>query len=322
MSNLEVKPIKTKDESAWDDLWLLSRNGTIFHTRKFLSYHMMKMSFSHLAVKEKGRLIAVITGGIINNRYLSPWGASYGGVIHNEDSLARVIEIYQVLVDYCRKENQKGIDLTLAPLVYDWDSSQLDCYAAESVGFENILSPASSVIKVPSEAEKKNWLFTCESSARRAIRKALKLGVKIRFNSPSENFYKILAKNKSRNKSKPVHSESEIRWLCTNFPNEIFFLNAYLGKQEIAGLWLFKCNPRVMLTFYIYNDYNFQEYRATDLLLYKATLLASEMKIPYLDLGVSEETIKGELQPSLSLIRFKMKYTNRLLLRPKLTINF
>jgi len=322
MDNLKVEPIKPGDESGWDALRSVSRNGTIFHARKFFSYHTEKLPFSHLAVKDKGKLMAVITGGIINHRYISPCGASYGGAIHNENSLARVIEIYKAWVNYCRKEGYLGIDLTLAPLVYDRDFSQIDYYAAESVGFENILSPASSVIKVPRGREKRNWILSCESSARRAVRKAIKSGVKIKFNSPSQNFYKILVKNKARNESKPVHSESEIRWLCSNFPKEIFFLNAYLNNQEIAGLWLFKCNSQVILTFYIYNNYDFQEYRATDLLIYKAALLASEMKIPYLDLGVSEETIGGEQQPSLSLIRFKMKYASHLLLRPKLKINF
>ena len=56
------------DESEWDHFVTRSNNGTIFHQRKFLSYHRERIfKDCSLMFVEKTTLCAVFTGAIINN---------------------------------------------------------------------------------------------------------------------------------------------------------------------------------------------------------------------------------------------------------------
>lgn len=320
MSKYRIDKMAFEKKDEWDHLCDNSSNGTIFHKLGFLSYHMVKFPFHFIGIEDNSGLVAVVPGGVINQRYVTPCGASYGGMVHREESLENLIEINKLWLSYCKNQGLQGIDITLSPIIYNQQNSQIDQYALESVGFKNLSSPATSVIDIPL-SQNGDQLTMYDSSARRAIKKAQRSKIEVRYNSPSDSFYKILIKNKARNGSQPVHLKKEILWLCDKFKDKIFFLNAYLGEREIAGLLLFQCNRRVLLAFYIYTDYEFQEFRPTDLLIHNAIVLASSREIPYFDLGVSEEVVDRKLQPSLSLFRFKMKYANRLLLRPKLMID-
>ena len=68
----------------WDQYVLNSNNGTIFHLRKFLSYHEDRaFQDSSLIFSENNQIIALFTGAIIQDSLHSHPGASFGGFVYN-----------------------------------------------------------------------------------------------------------------------------------------------------------------------------------------------------------------------------------------------
>ncbi|MBN8574863.1 MAG: GNAT family N-acetyltransferase, partial [Candidatus Kapabacteria bacterium] len=77
-------------EKEWDTFVESSNNGTIFHTRRFLSYHPQgRFHDSSLVIEKNDKLFAVFPAVIIERngkRILSSHsGASYGGFVHTDD---------------------------------------------------------------------------------------------------------------------------------------------------------------------------------------------------------------------------------------------
>ena len=69
----------------WDNFIAQSNNGTIFHQRKFLSYHRERtFKDCSLMFVEKTIICAVFTGAVINNCLYSHPGASFGGFVYNQ----------------------------------------------------------------------------------------------------------------------------------------------------------------------------------------------------------------------------------------------
>ena len=82
-----IKYKNNEHETLWDDYILKSNNGTIFHLRKFLSYHRDRnFNDCSLIFYEKEKIQAVFSGAIINNCLYSHPGASFGGFIYNNIS--------------------------------------------------------------------------------------------------------------------------------------------------------------------------------------------------------------------------------------------
>jgi hypothetical protein len=79
------------EDPEWERFIADSVSGTIFHKKRFLSYHSGgRFEFLHLKFRDAQtkELIAVIPGGVKNNSYCSPCGASYGGFAFKKTDLA------------------------------------------------------------------------------------------------------------------------------------------------------------------------------------------------------------------------------------------
>ena len=85
---ITVRKFTAKDTKCWDDFVNQSNNGTIFHLRSFLSYHIDRKFIDHsLVFEKKGRIIALFPAAEINNNGIkilqSHPGASFGGFVFN-----------------------------------------------------------------------------------------------------------------------------------------------------------------------------------------------------------------------------------------------
>ena len=64
--NITIRKFTAKDTTAWDEFVEKSNNGTIFHLRSFLSYHIdRKFKDNSLIFEKKGEMIGLFSAAII-----------------------------------------------------------------------------------------------------------------------------------------------------------------------------------------------------------------------------------------------------------------
>ena len=135
-------------------------------------------------------------------------------------------------------------------------------------GFQYLKREVSSVISL--DVSEDNVFSLFKQEARTAVRRAEKLGVKIRNSEDFKDYYNILKKNLAmRHNVNPAHSLEDLIKLKELFPEKIQLVGAYLKEKMIAGVVNFYCNEKVVLVFYISNNMEYQNYRAVNLLFFE-----------------------------------------------------
>lgn len=299
-------------DKQWDDFISLSDNGTLFHTRKFLSYHPKKrFKDTSFIVLKKGKIFSLFPAAIIERngqKILSSHpGASYGGFVHKSDlKLQDAFSIVEGLIEYARKLKCNYVELTQIPIIYQSKYSNYLDFALIKNGFEYKRREISSVVQL--DIPEGKLLSTYRATARTATKKSMKLGIEIRECEEFENYYEILKKNLSlRHNVQPTHTLSELKKLKKIFPDEIRLWGAFKGKKLIAGVCNFSANPKVVLAFYISHLEKYQEYRAVNLLFYEIMKEYQTEGFKFLDFGI----FTVNMDPNWGLARFKENFGAR-----------
>jgi len=306
---MNIKPYNEKDAKSWDNFISQSNNGTLFHTRKFLSYHPSGRFKDHsLILLKKGIPIALFPAAeVINDsgRFLhSHPGASFGSLIVQSGlTFSDAEEITDTLIEYAKSTGFDGIRLTPPPMIYLESPSEYMNFCLLSKGFEYDQRNVTSILELESSEEL--ILKKFKPTHRTAVRKAEKSGVKIRPSNDWDIFYGILEKNLSiRHNVSPTHSLKELKVIAEFFPDKIVLFGAYLGNDMIAGVVNFLVKKNVALAFYICHDESFQEHRPINLLFFSIFKWAINNGITTFDFGTF--TVNGA--PNRGLARFKENF--------------
>jgi len=170
-------------------------------------------------------------------------------------------------------------------------------------GFGYKKREVSSVI--PLTFSENEVLNTFSSESRRAVRRAVKLGVQVRESEDYETFYKILKRNlKMRHNVQPTHTLDELLLLRKIYPDRIRLFGAYVEHEMVAGVVMFDCNERVVLAFYISHNEDRQQFRGVNCLFYEIIKWAIRKKFAYLDFGI----FTVNMDPNWGLGRFKESF--------------
>lgn len=286
-----------------------SNNGTIFHTRKFLSYHPVGRFQDHsLIFEKKGKLLALFPAAeqVVDQRRIlwSHPGSSYGSLVVPEQlSFRDALDLAERLTRYGKTHGFSAIRLTLPPTIYNRRLSNYIDYALLHQGFTYANREVSSILFLESSVEENLAKF--KPSHRRAVRKAEKSGVMIRESDDFAAFYAILKNNlRIRHGVEPTHTLDELRRLKALFPREIRLFGAFLKDRMIAGVVNFTCNRDVILAFYISHDEAYADYRPVNLLFYSIFDRAIRERFRVFDFGIF--TVREE--PNLGLARFKENF--------------
>ncbi|MBN2412546.1 peptidoglycan bridge formation glycyltransferase FemA/FemB family protein [candidate division KSB1 bacterium] len=307
--SLEIVQYSDKLKDVWEEFVTTTNNGTIFHERKFLSYHPPDRfkDFSLLFYKE-GKIIALFPAvdvSLQNQRILfSHRGASYGGFVCLDVlSIKDAFSMVQALIEYAGKSGFNAIDITPPPQVYSRRPCNYIDFALIQNGFTYRKREISSVI--PLDFTRENILTTFNEGSRRAVRRAWKLGTVVRESDDYPAFYKILEKNlRLRHNVTPTHSLEELLKLKKMYPDRIKLFAAFHGEIMVAGVVMFICNARVVLAFYISHNDDFQQYRGVNLLFHDIIDWGISEKFGFLDYGIF--TVNED--PNWGLARFKESF--------------
>jgi len=307
--SIKVTQYSEKDKAAWEEFVGTANNGTIFHERKFLSYHPPDRFIDHsLIFSKEGKIIALFPAVDItqqNQRFLiSHRGASYGGFVCKDVlSIKDSFELVHSLILHANETGFDAIDITPPPQIYLRRPSNYIDFALIQNNFTYRKREISSVI--PLDFTRKNILTTFNEGSRRAVRRAWKLGTVVRESDDYPDFYKILEKNlRLRHNVTPTHSLEELLKLKQMFPDRIKLFAAYHQETMVAGVVMFICNARVVLAFYISHNDDYQQYRGVNLLFHEIIDWGISQKFGFLDFGIF--TVNEN--PNWGLARFKESF--------------
>ncbi len=306
---LEIVRFTQSDREAWEEFAWSSNNGTIFHTRQFLSYHPKDRFVDHSLIFFKdGKRIAQLPAVDFKEGdkriLISHRGASYGGFICKDTlSIKDSFTMVKALVEYLKSEKFDGVDITPVPQVYMRRPSNYIDFAMIQNGFNYRKREISSVI--PLDFSREQILATFNEGSRRAVRRAWKQGTVVRESDDYAAFYKILEKNlRLRHDVTPTHTLQELELLKSMFPQRIKLFAAYHDDIMVAGVVMFICNPQVVLAFYISHNEDYQQFRGVNLLFHDIIQWGIAEKYNFLDYGIF--TVNED--PNWGLARFKESF--------------
>ena len=279
------------------------------HDQDFLSYHLEgKFNTHHLLFRNsKNReIMAVLPGAVENEVYLSPFGASYGGIVLSSKDKYNRLEVVDGIissfVDHAQRNNIKKIKFTLPPLIYFKRPHNYIDFVLINNRFQYYRRELTCVLPLKDFSEPFE-LFN--ESARRCTRKVIKSGIVFEESRDFDTFYEILEKNQmEKHGSKPTHTKEELFWLVTNMEKRLKMFMAYKEKIPIAGIMLFLCNDAVALAFYIANLLEYQRLNSLNGLFFETFNWCKRNDYLYLDLGTGtkeEEVYWGVLNFKESL---------------------
>lgn len=303
---MEVEVYGPDFRPQWEKFVRAADNGTIFHRQQFLEYHPPdRFTSRHLIFRWKNRILAILPGTVREVKgtktYISHPGASYGGfVVRPRLGIRESYLVVESFVDYLHKEHFQSTELTPPPLFYSANPNNYIEFALIKHGFGYVKRELTSVVQLPGPGIE--VLSSFKSEARTATRRAQKLGVTVEESSDYEDFYEILRRNlRMRHNVAPTHTLEELMRLKAHLPHEIQLFSAYLSGEQIAGVVLFLCNPRVILAFYISHREEFQKYRSVNLLFHEIMNWGRQRGFQYLDFG----TFTLNMDPNWGLGKFK-----------------
>lgn len=252
MKKISVTKYDKKYYNKWNQLVDESFNGTIFQSLEFLSYHLDKyLKLEHHLIFLKGEtLIGVLPAIEEEKKLISPYGASFGGIVTTKQiNLNDSEQLITALVDYLKLNEFNSASLVLTPNHLSQLNNQSLEFSLLRHGFNLVSADLFSVIYL-SDCYDDIWNNKYLSRNRNTLRKASKSFV-IKSHCSLEEFYPILLQDKSRHNSSPTHTLDQLKYIQRKFPDKIWFDVAYKEIEEAVGICYFKLNERSLMTFYM-----------------------------------------------------------------------
>ncbi len=305
MDDIVIEIYKDELKEKWDSFVEKANNGTVFHKIQFLNYHPKdRFKFHNLIFQKKSNPVALLPGMLNNEIYKSPAGASFGGIVMDDMSFRKTDIIVNKFLEYCKNNGIKEVYLTLPPVVYSKEKNKNLEYVLLYNGFSYSTNMYTSVINLSQLCE--DPIKNFHQNARNAIRKGMQSDLEIKLCKDYDTFYPILLKNKEKFKVSVTHTLNELKKLNKLLPDTLKLFLIYRKGVLLGGSLIFVCNERALLAFYIALDYDYQEYRPINYLLYQIIKWGQKNGFKYLDLGVNQEISKDNpMEVNRGLISFK-----------------
>jgi len=306
---ITIRKYEISLKKEWDKFIKSSDNGTIFHERDFLTYHIGRKFIDHsLMFYKKNQLIAVFSASEkkINNNIIlhSHPGASYGGFVFNKYSFDLVESVLASFENYLKSTLINEVFLIQPPSIYGKKYDETIEYSLKWNNYstdEIYISSAINLIGSP--------LKRIHKRKKRYIKKPLNDCYNLEWNNDFDQFYPILLKNKKKHKITPTHSLEELKLLYKRFPEKIKLLMLYKNKTPIGGTLNFIANNDVVIIFYNMINYEYAGQQPATHLIVETINWAKAENYKWLDFGVSQLPLNNNpLSPHKSLIQFKEQF--------------
>ena len=320
---ITIKRYNNSLSEEWENIVTQSNNGTIFHTRKFISYHPKDRFIDHSIVFYKNNQLFTLFPAVELNEsdkkiLVSHPGTSMGSFVTPADlSFHDSLQLVNLLNTYIKKLGFSSIIITLPPIIYNKRKTNYIDYSLLKYGYRYVKREVSSILFLEDSIEKNVNKF--KPSHRQALRKAQRSGVVIKKTDDFNSFYNILKKNlKNRHNVRPTHTVNELSKLKKLFPENIILYGAFIEGSMVGGVVNFIANNDVILSFYISHDEKYQEYRPINLLFYEVLKDAITNNFKVFDFGIFTVNV----EPNMGLAKFKENFGSSGVFRDTLAFHF
>jgi len=290
---------------SWDDLIGRSCNGTMMHTRRFISYHGDRFRDRSMVLEDRrGRLVGVFPAAEDPSDpevVISHPGLTYGGLVHDGSVRgASMIGALEEIASRYRSVGCRRLRYKAVPSMYHTAPAEDDLYALFRLGAHRYRCDLAAAIDLSHREQ-------VSQRRARSRRRAEAEGVSVDEDwGEIAGFWRILEDHLgSRHGVAPVHSLDEIRLLHDRFPDEIILIPAKIGEMLVGGTVLFLVGPVLHMQYTATTEEGRAKF-ATDPVMERAIDLAHKRGCRFFDFGTSTENQGWSLNQGL--YQFKVSF--------------
>jgi len=259
---IEIKKYTESDKPVWDDFISLSKNGNFLFLRDYMDYHKDRFTDHSFIFMKKNKPIAVLPANEAEKELISHEGLTFGGLImHPEIRTTEVLEIFDLLCNYCVNNGFRTILYKVIPSIFCNYPSEEDLYALFIFKAQPVKRDISSVVSLQENE------IHFQGNKRRRAAKCENAGLKMVESTDFTNYWELLTEVLSKFSVKPVHSLEEITYLKRKMPDKIKLYEARLNDSLLAGIVIYDYS-RVVHTQYMANSVEGRNMGALDFMNY------------------------------------------------------
>jgi hypothetical protein len=274
------------EAAAWDDFVAQSVNGTILHTRRFLSYHGDRFSDRSLLVtNRRGRIVGVLPAAedpADPSMVTSHPGLTYGGLVHTGKLYGEsMVSAFEKIAAIYRSLGFTRLRYKPVPPIYQSAPGADDIYALFRLGASRPRCDLAAVINLSHRGRiwpgRVGWRKRAEKS-----------GVVIEegWDDIAAYWHVLEANLARRHGATPTHSLAEIEYLHERFPTQFILITAK-ADDVLAGGNLFSIEGPVMQARYTATTEAGRAVSATDLVIEQGIAVAHERGCHFYSMGTS-----------------------------------
>ena len=232
---LSISVYKPENKSLWDNFVFGAKNGVFLFYRDYMEYHSDRFQDHSLLFFKDGKLVALFPANLDHHTLHSHAGLTFGGVISGYDmAQSLMLEIFEKLIDYCKKEGITQVVYKAIPYIYHSAPANEDLYALFRYNAKLIARNVSSSIYM---LEKRPF----DGRRKESLRKAKKNNLIVKRSYDLKSFmdlaeYVLMEKHGVR----PVHTIEELASLLSRFPDNIKLFVSYKQDVMLAGIIMYE----------------------------------------------------------------------------------
>lgn len=329
---LIINKFNFEDSKTWDDFVLNdSLNGTIYHTKLFLSYHKDKFNDRSILIYDKNKLISVFPCCKVNNEYYSHLGSTCGGIVILEKyyELTKLTEIMDKIYEYY----DGNLHIKLSETVYFKNTTKNDllnfvlsqkCKSEQDISLYFDIKKNINIIDSFPKNDNKRLLVKYINSTP----KEMSFMISNNLEDYKKYYYYLEKFLEEKNGVKPLHSLDEFILLKEILGDKQFlFLSKDSDGEILSGALIFLINSNTYYTAYLMTNYD-KKNSHIFYLLYELFELAKKNNIDIVNLGAC--STNGGKEILYSKYTFKsscgcspiMKYSFSYIYNPVIKVKF
>lgn len=307
MGDIQIRVYSDKYRDRWDEFVDNSRNGTIFHTRSFLSYHPEgRFKDRSLLFLQDGNIVSILPGCLIENNsgltLASHQGSTYGGfVIPQKLGVAKALQLVDLLLEFMKKEGICDIWMRYPEYIFEKEPSEEIKYAMWHRGFGMDYIELSTCYDLS--------IYPTESPISWEAKKGYERGVSCIYDDNNyQAFHSLLFETlTSKYNRTPTHTLEELNNLRNLLGKRLVLFSAYYKEYFAGGMIVFLTNEKTAHVFYsaVKKDLIKGIYVSDTLIDYTIRTL-KKRGVQFINYGISTEE-KGRTI-NFNLFRFKERF--------------
>jgi hypothetical protein len=291
---IQVCAYSPKDAEGWDHFVANdSRNGGMFHERRFLSYHPSDRfrDVSLVFRDATGEIVGVLPCAQVrlpDERLCaeSHPGSTAGSLVFAKRArLSDVLAMVEAAALHFQATGFTRMGLRVAEPIFAGPTTGEMDFALWHLGFRLRTRELSTAVRLGDETAR---LAMVRKRAASEERSAVRRGVRITESNDVDAVWRLIAGNlKDRYGKPPTHSLSELAGLKQIYPDRIHFWCATLDDSILAAMAVFDVTPHAAHAFYIAHDRTLADVKPMSLLVSEICASLTARGFSWFNLGIS-----------------------------------